>query len=291
MQGDAMSSRKTFLVTCTVLVSLMLCLPAIAQGPSDATVSDPETSDAAIDQSPPNAPDPQNTAAAANDDGWHFGVTPYIWFAGVSGTVGALGHDVGIHVSPGDLLSHFDIGAMAAVEARKNRLVLPVDFLFIKLKADKGVPLNDFVNSIQFKGTVVILAPKAGYRIVDHEKLKVDALAGIRYWHIGETLNAQPQLFNGFSRSQNWVDAIAGGKIEMALSEKALVTISGDAGGGGADLDYQAIGALGYRLGKKAILQLGYRYLYVNYHNNPPPSFLFDAHLSGAILGVTFNLK
>jgi hypothetical protein len=279
-----MSSRKTFLVACTVLVSLMLCLPAIAQGPSEAS-----SSDATIGAQTPDAPTPQNTTAA--DDGWHFAVTPYLWFAGVSGAAGAVGHDVGIHASPGDLLSHFDIGLMGLVEARKNRFVLPVDFLFIKLTADKGVPLNDFVNSIQFKGTVVVLTPSAGYRIVDHEKVKVDALAGFRYWHMGQSLNAQPQLFNGFSRSQNWVDAVAGGKIEMALSEKALVTIAGDAGGGGSDLDYQAVGALGYRLGKKAILQLGYRYLYVNYHNNPPASFLFDAHLSGAILGVTFNLK
>ncbi len=279
-----MSSRKTFLVACTFLVSLMLCLPAFAQGPSDTAVSD-----ATIEGQTPDAPTPQNAAAA--DDGWHFALTPYLWFAGVSGSAGAVGHYVGIHASPGDLLSHFDIGAMALVEARKNRFVLPVDFLFIKLKADKGVPLTDDVDSIQFKGTVVMLAPQAGYRIVDHEKIKVDALAGIRYWHIGETLNATPQLFNGFSPSQNWVDAIAGGKIEMALSEKALVTVSGDAGGGGADLDYQAVGALGYRLSKSVILQLGYRYLYVNYHNNPPSSFLFDAHLSGALIGVTFNLK
>jgi hypothetical protein len=65
----------------------------------------------------------------------------------------------------------------------------------------------------------------------------------------------------------------------------------GDAGGGGSDLDYQAIGLFGYRVSKSVILQLGYRYLYVNYRNNPPPAFLFDAHLSGALLGVTFNLK
>lgn len=278
-----MSSSRKCLVVCTVLVSLMFCLPAVAQGPSDATVSA-----ATIDGQTPDAPTPQNAAA---DDTWHFALTPYLWFAGVSGSAGAVGHDVSIHASPGDLLSHFDIGLMGLVEARKNRFVLPIDFLFIKLTDDKGVPLNDFVNSIQFKGTVVVLTPSAGYRIVDHEKVKVDALAGFRYWHIGESVNAQPQLFNGFSRSQNWVDAVAGGKIEMALSEKALVTVSGEAGGGGSDLDYQAVGALGYRLGKKAILQLGYRYLYVNYHNNPPASFLFDAHLSGAILGVTFNLK
>jgi hypothetical protein len=31
--------------------------------------------------------------------------------------------------------------------------------------------------------------------------------------------------------------------------------------------------------------------LYVNYRNNLPAGFLLDAHTSGAVLGVTFNLK
>jgi hypothetical protein len=30
--------------------------------------------------------------------GWHFGISPYLWFAGVQGTVGALGHEASVHV-------------------------------------------------------------------------------------------------------------------------------------------------------------------------------------------------
>ena len=49
-----------------------------------------------------------------------------------------------------------------------------------------------------------------------------------------------------------------------ALSPKALVTVFGDAGGGGSSLDYQVGGLLGFKVSQKVILQAGWRYLYVN---------------------------
>jgi len=278
-----MSFCRTFLVTCTVLLALIFCLPAVAQGPSDSTdltVQDQTTN-------PPTTP----KAAPAEDDGWHLSATPYLWFPGVSGTVGARGHDVGVHASPGELLSNFHLGFMANVEARKGRLVIPLDFMWIHLTDNKGLPFDAGVNSVNLGLTETILTPKIGYRIVDREKVKIDALVGFRYWYLGESLAFQPQLFNGFSKSQSWVDGVAGGKFEFALSPKASITVAGDAGGGGSQLDYQAVGVLGFKICRICVLDLGYRYLYVNYRNNPPTSFLFDAHTSGALLGVTFNFK
>ncbi len=275
---------KTFFVVSAVLLLLMFCLPAVAQGPSDST-------DLTVQDQTPNAPTPPKAASASDDDGWHFNVTPYLWFPGVSGTVGALGHDVSVHASPGDLLSNFQIGLMGNLEARKGRVVIPLDVMWIHLTNDKGLPFDAGVNSIKFGLTETLVTPKIGYRIVDNEKVKIDALVGFRYWYLGESLAFQPQLFNGFSKSQSWVDGVAGGKFEFALSPKASITVAGDAGGGGSQLDYQAVGVLGFRVSRKMVLDLGYRYLYVNYRNNPPASFLFDAHTSGALLGVTFNLK
>lgn len=41
-----------------------------------------------------------------------------------------------------------------------------------------------------------------GYRIVDREKLKVDARAELRYWHLGQNLSFQPSgILNNFSLS------------------------------------------------------------------------------------------
>jgi hypothetical protein len=201
------------------------------------------------------------------------------------------GHDAAMHVSPGDLLSHFRIGLMANMEARKNRFVIPLDFMWIKLRADHATPFDPGVSNVQLDINEVMLTPKAGYRVLDSEKIKIDALAGFRYWHIGPSLTFQPSgILGNISQSANWVDALGAAKIEMPLSEKVAVTIVGDAGGGGANSDYQVVGVLGYKL-KKVTLQTGWRYLDVNYRGGPPKLFIYDAHLSGLIAGVTFNLK
>ncbi len=279
-----MTSRKTgFVILAVLSMSLLVSVSALALADDQ-----PAAADANAQTSNNPAPPP---ATDSQDDQWHFSFSPYLWFAGSSGTVGALGHDASFHASAGDLLSHFHLGLMGQVEARKNRFVMPIDFLWIDLQASRGLSFDQGVNSVKLGVSEVVFTPKVGYRIVDREKVKVDALIGLRYWHLGQSLNFNPQLFNGVSASQNWVDGVAGGKIVLALSPKAAVTIAGDAGGGGSSLDYQVVGVLGYRLCKSAVLDLGWRYLYVDYLRNPPKQALFDAHMSGALLGVTFNIK
>jgi hypothetical protein len=277
------SPRTRFVILSILAMSLALSVSAaaLADDPPAAADANAQTS---------NNPSPQPATDSA-DDQWHFNFTPYLWFAGASGTAGALGHDVSFDASAGDLLSHFHLGLMANVEARKNRFVMPIDFMWIDLQAARGLPFDQGLSSVKLGISETVFDPKVGYRIVDHEKVKIDALIGLRYWHLGQSLNFNPPIFNGISASQNWVDGIAGGKFEFALAPKASVIIAGDAGGGGSSLDYQVVGVLGLRLCRVAILDLGWRYLYVNYLSSAPKSAAFDAHMSGALLGVTFNLK
>jgi hypothetical protein len=60
-----------------------------------------------------------------SDEGWHVGFTPYIWFAGIHGTVGALNHDASVHATFGDIFNYLNIGLMGVVEPRYNRIVMP----------------------------------------------------------------------------------------------------------------------------------------------------------------------
>lgn len=265
------------------LLALVLRMPAIAQQTTDLVLSD-QTESASAPQGAP----------AANDDSWHLDITPYLWFAGVHGTVGVLDRTVGFDASIGDVLSKFNIGLMGLVEARKKRFLLPVDFMWIKLSDDRGLPLSPFpgITSIKVKVTQTVLAPKAGYRFVDHEKLKADAVAGIRYWHLGQNLSLEPAgLSNNSSQPANWVDVVGGARFIMPLSPRATFTVMGDAGGGGANVDYQVVGLLGYNLRPTIILQAGWRYLGVSYRASGPFRFVYDAAQSGPLLGVTFNVK
>jgi hypothetical protein len=270
--------RKICLLT--FVVSLALCVPAIAQDSAELSSSD-QTGSSATPQ----------TTVPASDDNWHFGISPYLWFAGVHGNVGARGFTASVHASAADVLSHFNIGLMGAVEARKKRFVAPVDYMWIKLSDDKAFPgLGDLgADSLKAKMTSSILTPKVGYRFADRVKLQADALVGIRYWHLGTNLTLEPSGFVSPTQSANWVDVVAGAKFVMPLSPKAMITVLGDAGGGGASVDYQVAGLLGYRVKPTVILQAGWRYLDVNYR--PSSSFVYDVAQSGLLLGVTFNVK
>jgi hypothetical protein len=232
------------------------------------------------------------TGNPANDDNWHLAISPYLWFAGVHGTIGARDRSASFHASAGDVLSKLNIGLMGAVEARKKRLVVPIDFMWIKLSDDTAIPESPFpgLTSIKAKATLTIFTPKVGYRLLDSPKLHADALVGLRYWHLGENLSFQPSgLLDNYSQAANFVDVIAGANISMALSPKASVTILGDAGAGQANVDYQVAGYLGYRIKPAVMLGVGWRYLDINYR--PVSNFVYDAAQQGLLLGVTINLK
>ena len=268
--------RRLFLCVLTLILSLA----------TSATAQMPAVEDTS--QSGGTAPSPANTASA--DDNWHVGVSPYLWFAGVHGTIGALGRETGVSASFGDIFSYFNIGLMGEVEARKKRFLVASDIMWMRLSDEKALPVNEVgIQSVDAKVKEFLLTPIVGYRVVDKKAIKVDATVGFRYWHLGQTLDFTPSLVGGVSQSQNWVDAQGGARIHLPLSEKAIVTIVGDAGGGGANSDYQIAALLGYKIGKKYVLQAGWRYLDVNYRSSS--SFIYNTATSGLLLGLTINLK
>jgi hypothetical protein len=166
--------------------------------------------------------------------------------------------------------------------------------MWVRLRANKqaalpfpGLPqLTALVKANEF-----LVNPEFGYRAVDGRKVKLDALLGFRFWHLGSSLQFTPsRLGLNFSGSQNWIDPLMGARIQVPFSTKVLVTIWGDAGGWGAgsELDYQIVGAIGFKIKRKVSLDAGYRYLFVNYS---PTSFTFKTAMSGAVAGVTYNFK
>ncbi len=251
-------------------------------------------------EDPPDGPTAQNSnqastsapSATMNDDQWHLAVSPYLWLAGVHGSVGALGRDVSVHASPADLLSNFRFGIMATVDARHNHIVTPVDIIWIRLGDDKSLPFPNIpATSANVKLDEVILTPKLGGRVINTPKFKVDALAGVRYWHVAQSLAFSPSpLGLNFSNTLNWVDPLVGGRIETGLSPKATLIVFGDVGGWGAgsQLEYQFGGALGFKVSRRWKLQAGYRYLDVDYVSG---GILLDTTMSGAVIGATYTFK
>jgi hypothetical protein len=293
------------LVTLLSLLLLIGAIPCRAQETlsqrsikavsTDGTDSAPTLVPAVADQPPAGDTEPASPASSAPpassaaDSGWH--LAPYLWLPGVHGTIGALGRAANISASPGDLLSHFRFGLMGVVEVRYKRIVLPLDLMWVRLEDDKALPLQLKTITANVKASEFILSPQIGFRLVDQKQLKIDALTGFRYWHLGQNLQFTPSALGlSFSQSQNWVDPLVGGHIQVALSPKIEAIIGGDVGGWGtgSQLDYQVVGVLGYRIKPALVLQAGYRYLDVNYRSGGD---IFDVATSGVIFGATISLK
>jgi len=267
-----------------------------SSAPSPVAAPDPLTADlpATFDAETAAPATPATTAAPPVGEptsDWHFAVSPYLWFPGVHGTIGARGHEASVHASPGDLLSHFRFGLMGLVDTRYKRIVIPVDMMWIRLGANNAVPLTDEALNVKVRGEEFILTPKIGYRLVDTEIVKIDALTGFRYWHFGESLRLSTSDTSvKFSSSQNWVDPLVGGRILANLSPKISVSIGGDVGGWntGSLIDYQIGALLGYRIKPAVVLQVGYRYLATDYRSGGTTINLVT---SGVLFGATITLK
>jgi hypothetical protein len=273
------SYRRLSILIAVAALSSLLCGSANAQEHRLATDTQAQTPG-----STPSSP--------AEDNKWHLAVSPYLWFAGFHGTVGDLNRNVSVHASPGDLLSHFNFGLMGAMEARRKRTVLTGDLLWIRLSDSDALPFPGLqATSADVRIGQFIWTSKVGARLVDGEKFKIDALGGVRFWHLGEKLNFSPsQLGLSFTPSQSWADPLVGGRIQAALSPKLEATIAGDVGGWGigSQLDYQVVGLLGYKVSPKWTLQAGWRYLFVDYTSGRT---IYNTATSGVLFGVTINLK
>lgn len=273
-----MYSRKCFVLSL-LISAVILSLPCLAQGPVAVDASNPPAA-AALPDTPVMQPAPENNQ-------WQVDLAPYVWIPGVNGTVGALGHEASVHVSGSDLLSNFNGGFSGFFQAKKNRFLLPVEFMWTRVDTDKGIPLNDAgESSVRAQLSQVIFTPKVGYEVVDSEHFKVDALFGMRYWHEGPTLTLRPSNTK-YSDSANWVDGIAGGRFEIYLNPKFWITMSGDAGGGGASLDYQGVGLVNIQPKPLLGFFLGWRYLDNNYQKFPTS---YDFAQSGPIFGLNFQV-
>ena len=154
----------------------------------------------------------------APDTGWHFSVAPYLWTPWIYGTIGVNGNNADYYVGPSQLFTHFRFGLLGLVDTRYKRIVLPVDILWLRLGDDRAFPRIPNETFANIKFDLFMLTPKVGYRVINMTAIKVDALAGFRYFHFGENLSFNPPHPNpNFSGSQNWVDPLVGGRI-MALS-------------------------------------------------------------------------
>lgn len=234
------------------------------------------------------AADPATTPPEApTESGWTFAAAPYLWMAGIEGTIGQFGlPPVEVDASFVDVLDNFDIGAMMVGEARYDRFGIAFDFQYVKISAGADTPLGILSNSVEVTSETLTALLAGEYRVVETNTASVDLMAGGRLWSVDTDVDPQggpaDPLF--FSDGDTWVDPIVGVRGRVNLTPEVYLTGWGMIGGFGvaSDLTWDVMGGTGYAVSDRVSLIAGYRALSVDYEDN---NFKFDVVQHGPILG------
>lgn len=220
------------------------------------------------------------------EEGWTFSVAPYFWAAGISGEVGQFGlPPVDIDASFSDIFDHLDFAAMAIGEARYGRYSIFGDIMYSKLSGVAGTPRGILASSVEVSSETFAGLIGAGYSLFETNSGRLEVVGGVRVWSVDNDISFSGGVLDGVSRSDGatWADALAGLRGNYSITPQVYLTGWGLVGAGGAKVDWDVAGAVGYRFSDKISAVAGYRALGVDYSND---GFVFDVVQQGPVLGL-----
>ena len=218
-------------------------------------------------------------AAQSAGDDWDVTLAPYMMGASMSGATTLRGRSVEVDVSASDIFSNLQFGAMGLLVARKGDWGFGADAIWMVLGTtvkDTNVDFNQ--GAFAFYG-LRRLSPAADVTF----GLRVNTLQGNLEF---KTLREE------VSQDETWVDPIAGVILRTAVGRKAQLRVYGEIGGFGAgcDLTWQVFPTLGINLSDRFSLELGYRWLDLDYSTGEGrEQFAYDVLTQGPVGGVAFR--
>jgi hypothetical protein len=221
--------------------------------------------------------------------GWTFAVSPYFWAAGMSGDTGLFGlPTVHTDMDFGDILKDLDFAAMAIAEARYERYSIFADIMYSKISSGSGTPRGIVADSVDVTSETFAGLVGGGYSVLQDERGNLDVVAGARLWYAKTEINFDGGILDGVDRSDSatWVDGLVGVRAKYSLTDKVYLTGWGLVGAGGANVDWDVAGAIGYKFNEKVSAVAGYRALGVDYSDD---GFVMDIVQQGPIFGVVMH--
>jgi hypothetical protein len=228
-------------------------------------------------------------ATVKESKSWEFDIVPYVWGAGIEGSVGVGRLPAqGVEASFSDIWNNLDLAGMAAFEARKDHWGVLVDAVYVDLSDTVPTPDQIVYGSADVSLTEQLYSGLLTYRIHDGDKVSVDMGWGARYYRIDSKLELTSGIAAGRSASltENWWDWLAGVRVIGHPSKRWSLMGYADIGGGGSELTWEGVVSADFAFNKTVSLAFGYRYLNVDYDQH---SFLYDVAMQGPFLGVGFH--
>lgn len=225
-------------------------------------------------------------AAQEGSADWAFQVTPYVWMAGMGGSIRPTTATPSVEMNSSfrDILHDLTAAAFVSGLAQHGRLILFGDLSYSSIAADGELAPGVGATGKE-RHTTLTLA--GGYRALDEPGSTVDLLAGMRAWDIKVSASA-PAFGVNASPSISIVDPVLAVRFNKALAPRWSALVYGDVGGFGVDSKstWQVVGTVNYNLQNSFYVSAGYRYLSLDYRRN---GSLIDIHMAGPLLGLTWQ--
>lgn len=226
------------------------------------------------------------TASAASGE-WEFDLTPFLWGAGLDGTIGIARREVTFEATAKDIMKSLDMGFMVDFEARRNRWSFETDLVYVDLGKDVTVEgIGGIVGgqNPQLDMRLTLIDGTIGYQLAP----SFDVLAGVRGVVVSPSISND--LVTIADADDGFVDPIIGGRFRRDVSKKVWVNLRGDVGGFGVGSEFSWFlsAAAGIRVSHLISLDFGYRAWSFDYESDSDLKRL-DATMAGFGGGLTFH--
>lgn len=223
-----------------------------------------------------------------------FAVSPYLWIAGISGSVTTPLQAVpaqDISVSFGDTLSNLSgLAFMGTGEIRHRRFGLLFDIMTLRVESDITPSPGILFSGGTGRVTTTMGSVISTYRVFEGSTETLDLGAGFRPWSIDVRLSLDAGALPGrtLRPSASWVDPLLALRYTRRIGDGWSASFYGDVGGFGAgsELTWQALGTVNYAWSDRVDLRVGYRHMQVEHRKAGTE---IDLGLSGPILAATFR--
>lgn len=222
---------------------------------------------------------------------WEFQVTPYVWFAGLDGDLGAVpGFPAqSVSLSFGDIWDDLDYAGFLYASARHGPWVIYFDGSIVQATSSETVN-GPNVERVEVESRTSNVALAFGRTVAASDRHRVDAYLGFRAWWLDNEFTVDTTSAGRVRADSDadWVDPLVGVAGSYALDGPWTLFGRAEVGGFGvgADVEWGLLAGASYAFNDWFALSGGWRYLSVDYDDE---GIVYDVDQSGPVLGATFR--
>ena len=168
------------------------------------------------------APPELSPPVSGDRPAWALQITPYLWATDLKGKISPFRRAPTINVerSFSDGIDDVNFAGFVNIWGRHGRFVFSGDVMYtnttdghasgslpaLPVPMPPGVDIKGSVDTKQFMATL-----QGGYRVLDMSSFTLDALGGVRYWHIANDVTVSALgMSRSYGESFSWVDPVIG---------------------------------------------------------------------------------